>query len=62
MEEMFQSDEPGLWLKNITDRDREAVVRSLATRDGDVQTPQDSEGNHSQNSCSTVRQPVGGEM
>ena len=55
VKEIIQSDDPGLWLKMITDRDREAIVRTLVTRDGDVQTPQDSEGK-------PVRQPVGGKM
>lgn len=40
-----QDVDPGLWPADLTDRDREAFVRALSTRDDDdVLLPQDSEG------------------
>lgn len=37
--------DPGLWLVDLTDRDREAFVMAVSTRDDDdVLLPQDSEG------------------
>lgn len=39
----FQLDDPGLWPAKITDQGREAIVRTLANRDGDVLMPHDSE-------------------
>lgn len=36
--------DPGLWPADLTDKDREAIVRSLAATDDDGVLPRDSEG------------------